>query len=106
VTDFSPQSREQPAVTGDHPRIRGNYTRLANRAQEKLRALKSHGVQNLGSMDAAVAEEDLLRRYLENRLCRPVAANLTEHCRASGYADEERFRRAILREYCYTGFSK
>ncbi len=95
---------ETSGFATDHLRVRGHYSRLANRAQEKQRTLESRGLQNPGALDAGLTDEELLRRYFEERLGRPVAANLADYCHAAGYPDEGSFRRAILREYCYTEF--
>jgi len=94
---------EAAELAADHLRMRGDYARLAKRAREKQRVLESRGMQNPAAADVGVSEEELLRRYFEERLGRPVATDLAQFWGEAGFEDEGSFRRAILREYCYTG---
>ncbi len=90
------------ALVPDHLRVTGQYVRLLSRAREKQHMLESKGLQYPSSLDAGLTEDELLRWYFEERLGRPVPADLALYCRCAGFADESSFRRAILREYCYT----
>jgi hypothetical protein len=40
-----------------------------------------------------------MRWYFEKRLGRPVARDLASYAKRVGFADEDAFRRALLREY-------
>jgi AraC-like DNA-binding protein len=84
-------------------RLHGDYARLASRARKKEMALESEGLRFPSTRDAGVTDEDLVRWYFEERLRRPVAVDIARYARVAGFADESSFRRAILREYCYTG---
>ena len=97
---------EVQALAPDVLRVHGEYAERAARAEEKQSKLESQGLPNPGILDTGMGEEELLRRYFEQRLGRPVAADLGTFSRAAGFENEGSFRRAILREYCYTGLSK
>jgi hypothetical protein len=62
---------------------------------------ESHGVQHLSSVKAGLSRVELLRWYFEDRLGRPVPADLERYWRLAGFTDESSFERAILREYWY-----
>jgi len=97
---------EASALVPDQLRVQGEYARLAKRAHHKQCTLESRGLENPDAPDAGITEDELLRRYFEQRLGSTMAADLAEYCRDMGFQNESSFRRAILREYCYTGFSK
>jgi len=90
------------ALMPDHLRVVGQYARLVSRTRQKQHILESQGLQYPSSQDAGLTEDELLRWYFAERLRRPVPADLAGYCRLAGFADESSFRRAILREYCYT----
>jgi hypothetical protein len=94
------------ALTLDYLRMTGRYARLASRAREKQHILELEGLQYPSSLDAGLTEDELLRWYFEERLGRPVPADLARYCRLAGFGDEGSFQRAILREYCYTDYRK
>jgi len=48
-----------------------------------------------------LTEHELLRWYFEQRLYRRVPADVPAYTRAVGFPDEEAFRRAVLRDFCY-----
>lgn len=86
----------------DYLRVSGEYTRLLARARDKQRTLESWGLQNPALADAGLTEEELLRWYFEEDLGRPVVTDVASHARSVGFADEDAFRRAVLREFCYS----
>ena len=97
---------EVAAHVPDHLRVSGHYARLAKRARDKQRALESESLQYPSLLDTGLTEDELLRWYFEERLDRPVAADLARYCHLAGFADENSFWRAVLREYCYAAHKR
>jgi hypothetical protein len=93
---------EAAALVADHLRQTGRYAQLAKRACDKQRALELAGIRYPSLVDSGLTENELLSWYFEKRLGRPVTSDLARYCRHAGFADENSFRRAILREYCYS----
>jgi hypothetical protein len=83
----------------------GEYARLLARAQEKERALQDCGLQNPSVTDTGLSWNDLLHWYFEERRRRPVPRDVARFARDNGFEDELSFRRALLREYCYSARS-
>lgn len=86
----------------DHLRIAGDYTRLLARARGKQSTLESSGLDNPSLADAQITEEELFQWYFENCLGRAVADDIETYARSVGFSDQEAFRRAVLREFCYS----
>jgi hypothetical protein len=93
---------EVAALVPDQLRHTGRYAQLAKRACDKQRTLDLEGIRYPSLADAGLTEDELLHWYFEERLGRLVATDLTHYCRLAGFTDEKSFRRAILREYCYS----
>ena len=85
-------------------RISGDYPRLVKRAMAKDRVLKSHGLKNPCLENADLSEKQLLRWYFEELLHRPVPNDLNSYARDLGFASNNAFRRALLREHLYRRF--
>ena len=99
------QSRTVYATTAyllDHLRSTGDYSRFHTRALEKQRALESQGLENPGLEDAGLTEQELFQWYFERRLGRPAETDLANFARRAGFADQQAFKRAVLREYLYS----
>jgi hypothetical protein len=97
---------EVAAHVPDHLRVSGHYARLAKRARDKQRVLESEGLQFPSLLDAGLTEDELLRWYFEERLARQVAADLSRYCHLAGFADENSFWSAVLREYYYAAHKR
>ncbi len=89
----------------DELHLTGEYDRVAARARAKQRMLEESGLQNPSLADTGKTWDEVLRWYFEEHLGRAVPADLLAHARASGFEHEIDLRRAILREYCYSGLS-
>jgi hypothetical protein len=85
-------------------RISGDYPRLVKRAMAKDRVLKSRGLKNPCLENADLSEKQLLRWYFEELLHRPVPDDLNSYARDLGFASNNAFRRALLREHLYRRF--
>jgi hypothetical protein len=75
-------------------RMRGQYARLAAKAGDKRRSDENNETD--GIVDSAAVA---VRWYFEQRLEIGVPENLEEYARSAGFADESRFRSAVLREW-------
>jgi hypothetical protein len=84
----------------DHLRVTGEYPSLVARAIDKRRTLDRHGLQNPGLADCGLTEADLARWYFD-RCGHPEIPDVSEYARRAGFRDDEAFRRALLREFCY-----
>jgi hypothetical protein len=93
---------EAAALVPDQLRHTGRYAELAKRACDKQRTLEVEGIKYPSLADARLTEVQLLRWYFEKRLGGSVPTDLAHYCRLAGFTNEDSFRRAILREYCYS----
>jgi hypothetical protein len=84
----------------DHLRVSGRWPALVQRARAKQAALESRGLHNPGLEDASLTREELLARHF-TRLGRAVPENLELEAMGRGFAHEDAFVRALLREACY-----
>lgn len=84
----------------DHFRLSGSYRALIDRALDKQHTLTRLGLDNPSIEDAGITEQELVSWYLARQERAPSQWS-TWHPRADGFDDEEAFRRAALREYCY-----
>jgi len=85
-------------------RLSGDYPRLVARAVAKDRLLESLGLKNPCLEDANLTENQLLRWYFEELLRRPVPGDANSYARNLGFASNDAFRRALLKEYLYRRF--
>jgi hypothetical protein len=90
---------EVTTLLPDHLRVVGDYARLADRARRKRRLLESNGLLNPALADVAMTEPQLMRWYFEEYLGEPVPPEVGLYARSVGFADEDAFRRAVLREF-------
>jgi len=86
----------------DHLRASGDYARLAERAQSKQRWLSAHGLEDPSFTDVGLDARALFEWYFEDRLGRPVPADLDRHSRELGLKDRAALERHVAREYCYS----
>jgi len=99
------QDQLAPAVMGrisDELRLEDGYPDLWARAQEKWRRWEAQGRQRMSLSDLALTEDEVLHWYFGERLSRPLPANIAHYAQAAGFADQDAFCRAVLREFCYT----
>jgi hypothetical protein len=87
----------------DHLRVSGDLPHLLARARDKRRRLGSRGLTDATPGDAGMTADGLLRWYFEERLGRPVVADLGRFIQAAGFTNETEFRQALLREFWYVG---
>ena len=92
---------ELTAVLVDQLRVTGEYGPLLERVHDKSRTLEAGGLENPSLDEVGLTEHELLRWYFEQRLYRRVPADVPAYARAVGFPDEEAFRRAVLRDFCY-----
>lgn len=85
----------------DHLRVSGDYPRLVERAREKQAVLGAHGMQDPTLADAGLEARELVRWYFEDRLARPVPADLAAFYGGLGFDGRAAFERALLREFCF-----
>jgi hypothetical protein len=84
----------------DQLQLSGAYRRLLDRALDKQRVLRALGRENPGLDDAGLTEEDLLTWYFARRRGRvPDPGSWVPQ--RDGFLDEDAFRLAALREFCY-----
>jgi hypothetical protein len=55
--------------------------------------------------DLVVTWDAVLRWYFELQLSRGIPADIMGYARDNGFEHELDFRRAVLREYCYSALS-
>jgi hypothetical protein len=84
----------------DQLRLSGSYRRLLERALEKQRTLAALGLDNPGLEDAGLTDEGLLVWYFARR-GKPVPDPGGWLPQGDGFVDEDAFRRAALREFCF-----
>jgi hypothetical protein len=82
-------------------KIAGDYDRLRDRARAKCEALEARGLAEPGTTDAAIDRAALVRWYFGEVLGRPVPQDLRAHATANGFADDQLFVRAMLREHLF-----
>lgn len=86
----------------NHLRATGAYGDLVARALDKRRALAARGhSQGVSLDDIRLTEAEVWRWYFEERLDRPVPADVERYAIATGFADVDALRRAVLRELSY-----
>jgi hypothetical protein len=86
----------------NHLRATGAYGDLVARALDKRRALAARGLaQGVSLDDTRMTEPEVWRWYFEERLGRPVPADVERYATATGFADVDALRRAVLRELSY-----
>jgi hypothetical protein len=92
--------RDVPGDILNELRMRGEYARLATRARGKL-GQPPRGGQEPEPADGARGEPAAVRWYFAERCGTAVPEDLAGHAQASGFPDEQAFRRAVRREYQY-----
>lgn len=85
----------------DHLRATGEYGPLLARAREKQHFLEARGLESPSLGDTGLTWEELQRWYFEERLGRPIPADITRYALAAGFSGEGALREALLREHCY-----
>ena len=85
----------------DHLRVSGDYPRLVERARQKMAVLNAQAMEDPTLADAGLEASELLRWYFEDRLARPVPADLAAYCEALGFGSRTAFLRAVLREFWF-----
>ena len=84
-------------------RVSGDYPRLIARALAKQHFLESSGLKNPSLTSTGLTETQLLRWYFEEVLGQTVPDDLNSYWRNLGFASQDAFRRALLKEYLYRG---
>jgi len=87
----------------DHLRIRGLYAPVAERVRDKHAVLQSMGLESPSLAEVAVTEERLWSWFFSHRADLPVPEDIEGYARMVGFESIEEFRRAALREACYSG---
>jgi hypothetical protein len=82
-------------------RMRGEYARLAARARGKLDLHQPRSGRAPAPAGGARGEQAAIRWYFAERCGTTVPEDLAGHAQASGFPDEQAFRRAVRREYQY-----
>jgi hypothetical protein len=82
-------------------RINGKFRRFMERARDKKSKLVSYGFDNPSLSDVNLTQDELIKWYFEKFLGIKGLQNLSHFIESNGFQDENAFRRAILREYCY-----
>jgi hypothetical protein len=85
----------------DRLRESGDYAALSARARDKQTALAARGLDNPSLGDSDLPLPDLWRWYFEERLGRPVPADLHAYARSLDLSGEEALLRVVLRERQY-----
>lgn len=85
----------------DRLRVSDAYPRLRERAAHKRHTLRAAGLESVSLADLGLSREELLDWYFAGRLGAPIPPDLTRYARSLGFADEQLFLQAVLREYCY-----
>jgi hypothetical protein len=84
-------------------RLSGNYASLARRATRKQSLLTEHYLQTPDMRDTGLDETGLYQWYFCERLQQSaVPADISTHIKQAGFESSEHFKRALIREYCYT----
>jgi len=85
----------------DQLRVSGDYPRLVERARHKQAVLAERGQDEATPADTGLEEGELLRWYFEDRLGRPVPADLDGYCAEMGFSGGTELRRSVAREFCF-----
>ncbi|MEE8092720.1 MAG: TfuA-like protein [Gammaproteobacteria bacterium] len=85
----------------DHLRLAGSYTRLAERARRKQKALAEAGVDDPQPGDAGLTPLRPRLWYFEHRLGQAMPEDIAAFARELGFSSVADFDRALLREYLY-----
>jgi hypothetical protein len=89
---------ELPRHLHDRLRASGDYGPLKMRSRDKQAALADRGLDNPVLADCDLPLPELWHWYFEERLGRPVPADLSVYARSLDLAGEEALLRAVLRE--------
>ena len=92
---------EAYAAVLDHLRLTGRYEDVVGRAQQKQRFIDERGLRYAAPADVGLTERELLQWWFVERAGIAVPADLEAHARAAGFADEDAFHAAILRERAF-----
>ena len=85
----------------DELRLAGAYPDLLARARHKRSLLERQGQPNPALSALAVSADEVLRWYFCERLGLGAVPDTAAWSQAQGFADDEAFRRALAREYCF-----
>jgi len=85
----------------DELRLAGAYPDLLARARQKRSLLERQGQPNPALSALAVSADEVLRWYFCDRLGLEDVPETAAWSRTQGFADDEAFRRALAREYCF-----
>lgn len=94
-------AQEASGYLVDHLRASGDYERLAERAISKQRRLSSRGLEDAGPDELLLEARALMTWYFEERLKRPVPADLNAYSRELGLKGRAALERLAAREYSY-----
>ncbi len=85
----------------DHLRMTGQYGVFARRAHEKQRVLTLNGLEMPSLSDTGLTETGLWRWYFEGVLEVATPEDIVGYAKSLDFENQERFRLAVLREFCY-----
>ena len=89
---------ELPRHLHDRLRASGDYGPLRTRSRDKQAALADRGLDNPALADCDLPLPELWRWYFEERLGKPVPADLAAYARSLDLPGEEALLRTVLRE--------
>ena len=92
---------EAYAAVLDHLRLAGRYEEVVDRARRKQRFIDERGLRYAAPADVGLTERELLHWWFVERAGAAVPDDLDAHARAAGFADEDAFHAAVLRERAF-----
>ncbi|HZF08359.1 MAG TPA: TfuA-like protein [Thermoanaerobaculia bacterium] len=97
---------ELPHHLHDRLRASGDYGPLKTRSRDKQAALAARGLDNPAVADCDLPLPELWRWYFEERLGKPVPADLAVYARSLDLPGEETLLRTVLRERQFCRLSR
>jgi hypothetical protein len=83
-------------------RLSGDYPRIRARVHDKKGYLTSHGFDDPSLSDIGLTEEALFAWYFDGQLGATIPKDVGQYAASFGFVDLDSFRRALVREFCYT----
>lgn len=84
----------------NHLRLKNKYIRYNTRAKEKQKLLEENWLENASYEAAGIPEKKILEWYFRGRN-KPKPENLGTYAQSLGFADENAFKRALVREHIF-----
>lgn len=86
----------------DELRLKGDYRRLYERAEDKKHRLDTAGWWDINLEDMGLTQADLLHWFYGDPQAGVAPADLARYAAEAGYSSVDTFMRALVREYCFT----